>query len=38
MPDYPIDYTVTDRIKQRDRDMEKALELIQEGKRKMTAR
>ncbi|MGA0557149.1 S41 family peptidase [Larkinella sp. VNQ87] len=38
MPDYPVDYTVQDRIKQRDLDMEKALELIQEGKRKMTAR
>ncbi|RCR66898.1 S41 family peptidase [Larkinella punicea] len=38
MPDYPIDYTVTDRIKQRDRDLEKALELIQDGKRKMTVR
>ena len=38
MPDYQVDYTVTDRIKQRDRDMEKALELIQDGKRKMTAR
>ncbi|GAB3246573.1 S41 family peptidase [Larkinella harenae] len=38
MPDYPTEYTVQDRIKQRDRDMEKVLELIQEGKRKMTAR
>ncbi|GAB3333595.1 S41 family peptidase [Larkinella ripae] len=38
MPDFPVEYSVQDRIKQRDRDMEKALELIQEGKRKMTAR
>ncbi|MGV3559734.1 S41 family peptidase [Larkinella arboricola] len=38
MPDYPIEYTVRDRIKQRDRDLEKALELIQAGKQKMTFR
>ncbi|MFD1142746.1 S41 family peptidase [Larkinella insperata] len=38
MPDYSIEYTVRDRIKQRDRDLEKALELIQSGKRKMTLR
>lgn len=38
MPDYPIEYTVRDRIKQRDRDLEKALELIQTGKQKMTLR
>ncbi|WP_128547139.1 S41 family peptidase [Larkinella soli] len=38
MPDYTIEYSITDRIKQRDRDMEKALLLIQEGKQKMTAR
>lgn len=38
MPDHPVVYSVEDRIYQRDKDMEKVLQLIQSSQQKVTAK